>query len=40
MLVYGSLAISGMVLPSYDSGFHLSLAFFRCHGMLGCLYRF
>ena len=28
MLVYGSLAIGGMVLPSYDSGFHPNLPFF------------
>ena len=29
MLAYGSLVVSGMVLPGYDSGFHPILAFFQ-----------
>jgi len=37
MLVYGSLAISGMVLLGYDSGFQPSLAFFWMSWYFGML---
>ena len=35
MLVYGSLAIGGMVFPSYDSGFQPSLTFIRMPWYVG-----
>jgi len=35
MFVYGSLAIDGMVFPSYDNGFQHSLAFFQMPWYVG-----
>jgi len=38
MLVYGSLTVSGMVLPGYDSGFQPSLTFFWMPWYIGMFY--